>query len=138
MLNSLKQFLKDCKGEMDEAVFVYPLLLVIAFGLVNLAMVGFAGVNAANAANYGARMGSVSQENPQGTAATSANEMIAVAPVGTYTVSVQGNGNPGGAIRVFVSYSVPNYFAGPASFFGISLPTDFEGTATSIFRQEGW
>jgi len=138
MIRSIKQFLLDRRAEMDEAVFVYPVLLLLSFGLVNLAMVGFAGVNAANAANLGARMGPVAQSNPTGVATASANQMIAAAPVGTYSVAVQGGGSPGQSIRVLVSYSVPNYFSGMASLFGVQLPASFEGTATSVFRQEGW
>ena len=135
---NLRHFAREQRAEMDEAVFVYPLLLVLAFGLVNLSLLGFASMNAANAANLGARMGSVSQGNAAGVAHQHASAMLTSVPVGSYTVSVQGSGTPGQLIQVQVGYAVPNYFAGPASFFGVTMPATFEGATISLFRQEGW
>jgi hypothetical protein len=103
-----------------------------------MALLGFAAVNAGNAANYGARMGSVAQSNPAGVAIASANQMLAAAPVGTYAVSVSGSGLPGDMMTVQVRYTVPNYFGGLAGFFGVGTPANFTHTATSYFRQEGW
>jgi hypothetical protein len=134
----MRKLFRDRHGELDEAALVLPVLLLISLGLVNLAILGFAAVNAGNAANYGGRMGSVAQSDPSGVAVSSAYQMLVAAPVGTYTVSVTGSGLPGDMIIVQVSYSVPNYFAGLAGFFGVSTPGDFTNTATSYFRQEGW
>ncbi len=64
----MRKILKDTRAEIEEAVFVLPVLLLVTFGLINLAMVGFAGLSAANAANYGARMASVAQANQAGIA----------------------------------------------------------------------
>jgi Flp pilus assembly protein TadG len=128
----------DLSGELDEATLVLPLLLLISLGLVNLAILGFSAVNAGNAANYGARMGSVAQSDPAGTAASSAAQMLSAIPVGEYTVSVSGSGLPGDRITVQVSYSVPNFFGGLAGFFGVNTPGIFSSTVTSTFRQEGW
>ena len=47
-------FLRDRRGEMDEAAIVFPVLLLIAIGLVNMALFGIAAVNAGNAALRGA------------------------------------------------------------------------------------
>jgi hypothetical protein len=129
---------RDRRAELDEAALVLPVLLLISLGLVNLAILGFAAVNAGNAANYGARMGSVAQSNPSGVAAASAYQMLSAAPVGDYAVSVSGSGLPGDLLIVQVSYSVPNYFAGLAGFFGVDTSQEFSNTATSYFRQEGW
>ena len=134
----MRKLFRDRRGELDEAALVLPVLLLISLGLVNLAILGFAAVNAGNAANYGARMGSVAQSDPSAVAVSSAYQMLAAAPVGTYTVSVTGSGLPGDMMIVQVSYSVPNYFAGLAGFFGVSSAADFTNTATSYFRQEGW
>jgi hypothetical protein len=78
--------LRDRRGELDEAALVLPVLLLISLALINMAILGFAAVNAGNAANYGARMGSVAQSNPVVVAVASANQMLTAAPVGTYAV----------------------------------------------------
>jgi hypothetical protein len=134
----MHKLLSDLSGELDEATLVLPLLLLISLGLVNLAILGFSAVNAGNAANYGARMGSVAQSDPAGVAASSASQMLSAIPVGEYAVSVSGSGLPGDRIVVQVSYSVPNFFGGLAGFFGVSTPGVFSSTVTSTFRQEGW
>jgi hypothetical protein len=129
---------KDLRGELEEAVMVLPVLMLVALALVNMAMLGFAAINAGNAASYGARMGSVAQQNPAGFAAASAQQMLNAAPVGTYSVSVSGSGIPGDTLTVWVHYSVPNYFGGLAGFFGVQTPAEFSSTVTAHFRQEGW
>jgi hypothetical protein len=134
----MHKLLRDRRGELDEAALVLPVLLLISLALVNMAMLGFAAVNAGNAANYGARMGSVAQSNPAGVAIASANQMLAAAPVGTYAVSVSGSGLPGDMMTVQVRYTVPNYFGRLAGFFGVGIPANFTHTATAYFRQEGW
>ncbi len=134
----MHKLLRDRRGELDEAALVLPVLLLISLALVNMAILGFAAVNAGNAANYGARMGSVAQSNPTGVAIASANQMLAAAPVGSYAVTVSGSGLPGAMMTVTVRYTVPNYFGGLAGFFGVSSPGNFTNTATSYFRQEGW
>ena len=134
----MRKLLTDRRAEMDEAALVLPVLLLISIGLVNLGMLGFAALNAGNAANYGARMGSVAQSDPSGVAASSAYAMLSAAPVGTYSVSVSGSGLPGDVMIVQVSYTVPNYFGGLAGIFGVHTSQNFTSTATSYFRQEGW
>jgi hypothetical protein len=134
----MRRLFRDRRAELDEAVMVLPVLLLISIGLVNLAMLGFAALNAGNAANYGARMGAVAQSDAPGVALANAYQMLSHAPVGSYAVSVSGSGIPGDRLAVQVSYSVPNYFAGLAGFFGVSTPGTFTSTATSYFRQEGW
>jgi uncharacterized membrane protein len=134
----MRKLFSDQCAELEEAALVLPVLLLITLGLVNLAILGFAAVNAGNAANFGARMGSVAQSNPSGVASSSAYQMLSAAPVGTYTVSVSGSGVPGDMLVVQVSYTVPNYFGGLAGLFGVSTPGNFTSTASSHFRQEGW
>ncbi|MDK2981350.1 MAG: hypothetical protein PWQ55_1697, partial [Chloroflexota bacterium] len=49
---------------MAEAAITLPVVLLLTFAMVNLAMAWYAAVAASNAANYGARVGSVSQTSP--------------------------------------------------------------------------
>jgi hypothetical protein len=130
--------LRDRRGEMDEAAFVFPILLLISLALINLAMLGFASVTAGNAANFGARMGSVAQQNAASIAYSNAASKTAAAPFGNYAVSVAGSGRPGTRVLVQVSYRVPNFFARLAGFFGVSMEAEFSGNAEAYFRQEGW
>ena len=44
--------------EFAETAIVMPLIVLVTIALMNLTMAGFASVNANNAANYGARVGS--------------------------------------------------------------------------------
>lgn len=126
------------RAELDEAAFALPVLLLVSLALVNLALLGFAAVNAANAANYGARMGSVAQSVPAQVAAEAAQGKLAAVKVGSYTVSVSGGGQPGSLITVTVTYRMPNYFNGLANLFGVGTPSQFQGIARAYFRQEGW
>jgi hypothetical protein len=130
--------LRDRRGEMDEAAFVFPILLLISLALINLAMLGFASVTAGNAANYGARMGSVAQRNAASVAYTNAFSRTSAAPFGSYAVSVAGSGQPGSRVLVRVLYRVPNFFARLAGLFGVSMDTEFSGSSEAYFRQEGW
>ncbi|MDT8898267.1 hypothetical protein QYE77_08305 [Thermanaerothrix sp. 4228-RoL] len=125
-------------AELDEAALALPVLLLVSLALVNLALLGFAAVNAGNAAEYGARMGSVALANQPGEAYSAALTKVNAVRVGSYTVSVSGGGRPGARIEVAVTYRVPNYFGGLASLFGVSTPSQFQGTARAYFRQEGW
>ncbi len=123
---------------MAEAAVTLPVLLLVVLGLFNLALYGFAGIHAANAANYGARMGSTSQTNPAGDAVGAAWSTLNAAPVGTYTVSASSAGPRGSLVAVTVTYRVPNYFQGLATLFGGGVPAEFQGSAVSYFRKEGW
>ncbi|WP_322508114.1 hypothetical protein [Anaerolinea sp.] len=126
------------RAELDEAAFALPVLLLVSLALVNLALLGFAAVNAGNAAEYGARIGSVALSNPAGEAYTAAQAKVNAVRVGSYSVSVTGGGSHGSRIEVAVTYRVPNYFGGLASLFGVNTASQFQGTARAYFRQEGW
>jgi len=106
------------RAELDEAAFALPVLLLVSLALVNLALLGFTAVNASNAAEYGARMGSVAQSSQASAAAQHASAKVSAVPVGSYSVSVSGGGAPGSRIEVRVTYRVPNYFGGLARLFG--------------------
>jgi hypothetical protein len=123
--------------EFAQAAIALPLVVLLTIALLNLTMAGFASVNASNAANYGARVGSVHQRNAAGTAYAAAQEAISHALVGTYTINVSGGGFPGAQINVRVDWQVPNYLDALLAFFG-GGPVELKGSATSTFRQEGW
>jgi len=134
----LKRFLADQRGDFVQAALTLPVILLVTLGLVNMAMLGIAGINANNAANYGARRGSVAQQDATGIATSAAWEKINQAPVGTYSVSVMGGGSRGERIAVLVSYEVPNFFGGLGAFFGGETTPVFHKEVVSYFRQEGW
>jgi len=134
----IKKFIADCRAEMDEAVFVLPVMLLVTFALINFGLLGWSSNVAANAANYGARMGSVAQSDPGAVAYSAAASKVGGDLAGDYTVTVIGGGRPGSVIQVIVRYSVPNFFGPFATLFGVSTPSTLGGEATSSFRQEGW
>ncbi len=122
-----------------EAAIALPVVVLVTIALMNLSVAGFASVNASNAANYGARTGSVTQQGAGGAAYAAAMASISNAPVGEYGVSVAGGGFPGARITVKVTWSVPNYMGPLLSFFGgDGIGGDIQGLATATFRQEGW
>jgi len=123
--------------EFAQSAIAFPIIVLLLFALFNLATAGFASVNAANAANYGARIGSVQQNSSTTAAYTAALQSIAHAPIGSYQVTVAGGGFPGATIVVKVDWSVPNYMAPLISFFGGSSG-DLGGSTSATFRQEGW
>ena len=125
--------------EFAETAIAMPVILLVTIALMNLTMAGFASVNANNAANYGARIGSVYQQNVAEAAYGAAMQSVGYAKVGNYSVSVTGGGFPGAQINVTVTWDVPNLISGLLSFVGgKSLSGDLKGTAVSTFRQEGW
>jgi hypothetical protein len=130
-------FVSDRRGDMAEAAVTLPVVMLATLALVNLTIAGFASVNAANAASYGARIGSVNQENPAAVAAAAARQMLAHAPVGDYGVSASGGGPPGALLAVSVEWTVPNYFNGLLALFGADVG-EFSGSTVAYFRQEGW
>jgi len=136
----MRGLLLSRKGDsFAESAIVLPVILLVTIALMNLTMAGFASVNANNAANYGARVGSVHQQGPAAAAYAAAQQSISYASVGDYTVSVSGGGFPGSQINVQVGWSVPNIMGGLLDYLGGSdLGADIRGDATAVFRQEGW
>jgi Flp pilus assembly protein TadG len=133
------KFIHDKRGDFAQFAVVAPILMLVSLGLVNLALFGVAGVNANNAANYGARVGSVAQENAVGYALKAANSKLHATTFGDYAVSAsQVNSGRGSLIRLSVTYSVDNYLQGLAAIFGVQMPGRFQKTVTAYFRHEGW
>ena len=59
MSRFLKSLLSRRGDEFAETAIAMPVVVLITIALLNLTMAGFASVNTNNAANYGARVGSV-------------------------------------------------------------------------------
>ncbi len=129
---------KKEKGQsLIEAAIGMPILLLLLLGLINLSIYGLAGMNASNAANYGARRASVAQSDVHVVAMNSTQAKLSQVSVGTYAVSVSGGGGRGNLIQITVGYEVPNFFGGLTRFFGGSSE-EMRGQTVSYFRQEGW
>ena len=130
--------LHDQRGEIAEAVVTIPIVLMVLIAMFNLALVGYASVAAQNAANYGARRGSVAQSDPVGVAMAATQTALGNTMVGDYGVGVSGGGGPGSSVSVAVRWRIPNYFAGLGQLFP-GLPSGpFTGESVAVFRQEGW
>jgi Flp pilus assembly protein TadG len=123
---------------MAETAVVLPVVLVLTFALVNFAIAGYASVAAANAANYGARAGSVAQNGAAGVAASAANAALAKTMIGEYSVAAYGGGRPGAQVVVVVNWRAPNFIGSMLSLLGGGGNVEFKGQARSTFRQEGW
>ena len=95
-------------------------------------------ISSSNAANYGARVGSVSQSNPAGNAIAATQAQLAAIGVGSYSVSASGGGSRGAQVIVTVDWAVPNNIGSLISYLGGDIQMNFAGTTLSIFRQEGW
>ena len=133
----LSRMLNRRGDEFAESAIAFPMVVLLLITLFNLSLAGFASVNAANAANHGARVGSVYQQGSAGAAYSAAMQSISYAPNGSYQISVSGGGFPGATILVSVKWTVPNYMAPIVSFFGGSMG-GLGGTSSATFRQEGW
>lgn len=123
---------------MAEAAITLPVVVLLAFAMVNLAMAWYAAVAASNAANYGARVGSVTQTDPMGAAVSAAQVRLDAISVGTYAISGSGGGFRGAQVNIVVDWAVPNYIGSLMAYIGGGGQINFEGTALSTFRQEGW
>jgi hypothetical protein len=133
----LSRMLNRRGDEFAESAIAFPMVVLLLITLFNLSLAGFASVNAANAANHGARVGSVYQQGSAAAAYSAALQSISYAPIGSYQISVSGGGFPGATILVSVKWTVPNYMAPIVSFFGGSMGA-LGGTSSATFRQEGW
>jgi hypothetical protein len=123
---------------MAEAAITLPVVVLLTFAMVNLSMAWFAAVAASNAANYGARLGSVTQSDPIGTAVSAAQVRLDATSVGSYAISGSGGGFRGAQINILVDWAVPNYIGSLITYLGGGSQMNFGGTALATFRQEGW
>jgi Flp pilus assembly protein TadG len=121
-----------------ETAITLPAMILVSLGAANLALAAYCAVAATNAANYGARVGSVSQQNAAGRAIAAAQAHASQTGIGDYSVTAYGGGRRGSQIVVEVHWEFENWFQGILSFMGGSSPGTFTGNTRSTFRQEGW
>ncbi|HFC08282.1 MAG TPA: hypothetical protein ENJ54_00265 [Chloroflexi bacterium] len=120
-----------------ETAIALPIVVFVAVFVINGAMAAVAASNAGNAANYGARVGAVTQRGAAGAAVAAARQALATAPIGHYEVSASGGGPPGSQVVVVVQWRVPNLLGALLGLVG-GGDVDFHGRAMATFRQEGW
>ncbi len=126
-------FGRKAAGEFAQFAITFPLMAIITVGMLNLSFLGYVNQAATNAANAGARAGSVNQQSPAAAAYSTATRAAETAGLGwLMSVSATGGGFPGARIVVTVSWEVPNLipFLVPGG--------NFQGETYSVFRQEGW
>jgi Flp pilus assembly protein TadG len=129
----------DQRGEMAEAAITTPVVILLMLAIINLGMVVFAQQAAQNAANYGARIGSVAQDAPAARAAAAARQAAQHTMIGNYSVAVLAPGGVAGqTLAIEVRYTVPNFFGGLGALYPGLPDGPFAGRARALFRQEGW
>ncbi|WP_322793280.1 TadE/TadG family type IV pilus assembly protein [Bellilinea sp.] len=128
----------EAGNAMAETAVSLPVVLVLTFALINFAIAGYASVAAANAANYGARVGSVTQGGAAAAAASAAHAALSRTMIGEYSVAASGGGRPGSMVVVTVNWTAPNYIGSMLGLLGGGGSVEFKGQAQATFRQEGW
>ena len=124
------------EGNVAEEALLLPLVLLIVFGLLGLSLAGITYASASAAADYGARVAAVSQDDPVGRGIDAATNMLASAP-GTYHVTITADTTPGGVVTVRVEWEAPNPVAGFLRLMGMSDPV-LRGAAVASRYKEGW
>ena len=133
------RLLHDRRGDQfAQTALVLPVIMLSTMGLLDMTMASFAAVNANNAANAGARVGSVTQGGASGAVYEGAAMAISHAEVGEYGINVSGGGHPGASISVRVHWETPNHMASISTLWGSVSDSQLSGEATASFRQEGW
>jgi hypothetical protein len=125
---------------MAEAAITMPVVLLVLMLGINLTLVGHTALVAANAANYGARVGAVSRENPKTWAEAAARSVL---PRTSYAGQfdppyARVDPNVGGVVVVSVHWTYPSVLSSLCAFFGGYCPAKFEGTEISAWKKEGW
>lgn len=116
-----------------QAALVIPLMAVLTVAMISFGGAAFVANNAANAANHGARVGSVYQQGAAEAAYSAAVKSANSQSIGQYSVTVAGGGRAGATITVRVDWRFPNIL-GPL----VGVGPFFSGNTMSTFRQEGW
>jgi Flp pilus assembly protein TadG len=126
-------------SNMAEAAITMPVVLLMLLFGINLSLASYTAVAAANAANYGARLGAVSRDNPEYWALAGVKGALAQSNApGKFSYAVQVDETAGGAIQVYVFWTYPNHLSGLCNMFGDSCPENFSGTSSATYKREGW
>jgi hypothetical protein len=138
-----KGMLRDRRAsQMAEAAIVLPVIL-IAVGLqLDGVRAGAVSVQSCNAAYYGARVGSVAKEAPEGFALDATNYALANSAVRADSLQIgvfsSGNRRTGGGVYVAIAWKVETFFSGLCDLFGGICPRYIEGQCGATFKKEGW
>jgi hypothetical protein len=135
-MDLLRRFYEDERGDMAEAAITTPVIVLLMLVVINFGAIMYT----AQAANYGARRGSVAQSNAAGEAASAAAYAASQTLLGEYDVQIVAPGGIAGAeLGVRVNYRVPNWIGTLGGLFpGLPRGEYFAGSTTATFRQEGW
>jgi Flp pilus assembly protein TadG len=127
-------------SNMAEAAITMPIVVLVILFALNVSAASYTAIAAAAAANYGARVGAVSREDPDVWAYGAANASIQNSKAGgtIYVSGVQVDKAPGGVVVVTVHWEYPSIMHGLCSLFGSNCPETFEGDAQSAWKKEGW
>jgi hypothetical protein len=126
-------------SNMAEAAITMPVVLLVLMFAINGSLAAYTGVAAANAVNYGARVGAVTREQPdQWTKAAVEKAWNQSGAGGSFSFSVLVSDKPDGAVLVTGTWSYPSILSGLCAFFGGSCPTHFSGTVSAMYRKEGY
>lgn len=124
--------------ETIEAAATIPVMLLITAVIVQFGFAVYSQQAVQNAANYGARMGSVAQGCRSCVAQSAAAEAAAQSGLISPSVSILApGGTVGSTLKVQVTAHVPNLIGPLAAFFGGS-GAEMTVEADSTFRAEGW
>ncbi len=125
--------------EVLEAVGTLPVMLLILVGIVNLGIAVYARQAVTNAANFGARMGSVSQGCRSCAAYSAAQEAVDKSLLRDTSVTILApGGSVGTVLRIRVTGRIPNLMGPLLAFNGVSWSEPIEVTGEATFRAEGW
>jgi Flp pilus assembly protein TadG len=131
----------DKRGaEMAEAAISIPVVLMVLVVAMSIARAGYAAMAARNAANYGARVGSVAGDNAKSYAEQAAYASLKQSGIqGDFSVDAEvwGYGDSS-VVSVTVSWSSPTLLAAVCSMIGEGCPDKFSGVQRSVWRREGW
>lgn len=124
--------------ETIEAAATIPVMLLITAVIVQFGFAVYSQQAVQNAANYGARMGSVAQGCRSCVAQSAAASAAARSGLISPSVSILApGGTVGSTLKVQVTARVPNLIGPLAAFFGGS-GGEMTVTSDATFRAEGW
>jgi hypothetical protein len=123
---------------MAEAAITMPVVMMVLMFSINVSLASYSAVSAAGAANYGARVGAVSELNSQEYAMAAVKKAVGNSGAGgEFYYFVKTDDSIGGGVLVVVFWRYPSYFSGLCSLFGGSCPRYFSGSASSVWKKEG-
>lgn len=126
-------------SNMAEAAISMPVVLLVLMFAINASLAAYTGVAAANAVNYGARVGSITREQSDQWAKAAVEKAWDQSGAGGYfSYSVLVSDRPDGVVLVTGNWSYPTILSGLCTYFGGSCPSNFSGSVSAMYRKEGY